>query len=199
MEQESARLARNALAADVVLLGRWSGVLSVLAIERAKEPFRGCLALPGGFVKSAEDPLAAAIRELAEETGIEISGVLLGQLGCYDTPGRDPRGRVTSLAFYACVSDSPEAVAASDAQAARWLAVSEFLRPVTRIAFDHRDIVGDALLRWFRAASCPASTWRSAGSPDAAVGRGLSGTELRGVRPGASCAPRWAPGNPRHR
>ena len=45
--------------------------LSVLLIERGIEPFRGCWAFPGGFMRIDEDADTGALRELKEETGFE--------------------------------------------------------------------------------------------------------------------------------
>jgi 8-oxo-dGTP diphosphatase len=88
--------------------------LQLLLIKRAAEPFKGCWALPGGFVNPDESLETAAARELEEETG--VSGVYLEQLYTYGAPDRDPRDRIISVAYYALVpSDRLELRAASDA------------------------------------------------------------------------------------
>ena len=135
--------------ADVVLFTRQAGVLSVLAVERGKEPFRAVLALPGGFVESGESAPDAAVRELVEETGIRLGRKRLRRLGCYRTYGRDPRGRVVSVAFHGYASGAPAAVGGSDAKVARWVPVADFLSPGVEVAFDHRDIVRDAVVKRF--------------------------------------------------
>ena len=54
------------LTADIILLVGHE----VLLIRRGHDPFRGSWALPGGFVDAGEVVLAAAERELMEETGV---------------------------------------------------------------------------------------------------------------------------------
>ncbi len=71
------RLIRNAPCAGVVIVR--DGL--VLLSERAKEPFRGWWEVPGGFVERGEHPADAAIREVREELGIDIS--LTGLIGIY--------------------------------------------------------------------------------------------------------------------
>ena len=134
---------RPGLTVDCIIFGYQSGQpLQVLLIQRAILPFRGQWALPGGFVDMDEDLEEAARRELEEETG--VSGVFMEQLYTFGQPGRDPRGRVVSVAYYALVNLSEYPVrAASDAREAAWFPIGQ-LPP---LAFDHAGIIGVAIAR----------------------------------------------------
>jgi 8-oxo-dGTP diphosphatase len=136
------------IAVDLVVLTLRSSVLNVLLVERGVEPFAGALALPGGFLADdGEDLLAAAHRELAEEAGLDAASLLLEQLATYGAPGRDPRGRVISVAYLAIRPDLPEPVAGTDASGAAWQPVADVLSGALPIAFDHRRIVTDGVER----------------------------------------------------
>jgi 8-oxo-dGTP diphosphatase len=121
--------------------------LQVLLISRGNEPFRGMLALPGGYVRNEESLGEAALRELSEETGVDGRKLHLEQLRAYGTPDRDPRGRVITVAYLALGADLPIPQAGTDAQAADWIPVDTILGPRTQLAFDHADIVREALER----------------------------------------------------
>jgi 8-oxo-dGTP diphosphatase len=127
--------------ADVVLFGEntFNG-LSVLLIQRKNPPHQFCWALPGGFVDIGEDLLAAAQRELEEETNLKIDN--LKQVGAFGNPKRDARGRVVTIAFTAkvCVEDF-EPKAMDDAMNIGWFLLEE-LPP---LAFDHDEIIKEAL------------------------------------------------------
>jgi 8-oxo-dGTP diphosphatase len=132
------------LAVDLAILTVRENRLQVLVIERDNKPFRGQVALPGGFLRAAEDLGDAAQRELAEETGLELGDLHLEQLATYGAPGRDPRGRVVSVAYLAIAPDLPIPTAGSDAQSARWAPVDEVR---SGLAFDHEVILHDAVER----------------------------------------------------
>jgi 8-oxo-dGTP diphosphatase len=128
-----------AVTTDVVLFTIRAGVLQLLLIRRAGEPFADAWALPGGFVEIDEDLEQAAARELAEETG--ISGVFLEQLYTFGTPSRDPRERIISVAYYALVPEERLSVhAGSDAKEVAWFPYTE----LPSLAFDHGEIVAMA-------------------------------------------------------
>ncbi len=119
--------------------------LKVLLIQRQHEPYEGRWALPGGFVEEEETLEEAALRELQEETGVQ--DVFVEQLYTFGEPGRDPRGRVITIAYYALVNLEEHPVrASSDARMARWFEVDR-LPP---LAFDH-DLILEAALARLRA------------------------------------------------
>jgi len=114
----------------------------VLVIERGDDPFQGHLALPGGYVDAGETSRDAAAREAAEETSLAIEPKRLHQLGVYDDPDRDPRGRVVSVAYTLTLPERANVIAGDDAAQAYWLDIEEALkRPM---AFDHKRILSDA-------------------------------------------------------
>lgn len=144
-------VARPAVTVDIVVLTVRERRLEVLLVTRGREPFRGRFALPGGFVHVGEGDVGgesldeAAIRELAEETGLDARHVLLEQFAVFGTPGRDPRGRVFSVAFFALVRPVLADVVkgGSDAAAAAFVSVEA----ARGLAFDHDGIVLGALQR----------------------------------------------------
>lgn len=98
----------------------------VLIVQRGKAPGRGIWSLPGGHVEPGETAMAAAQRELGEETGIAAN--LDHLVGLFDIVRRDAAGTVTlhyAIACYAGHWRSGEAEAASDALAVRWVAPDE--------------------------------------------------------------------------
>ncbi|HEX5404243.1 MAG TPA: NUDIX domain-containing protein [Pseudonocardiaceae bacterium] len=136
------------LAVDLVILTLRTTRLHVLLVERGVEPYRGAFALPGGFLNdTGEDITAAAQRELHEEAGLGTSGLHLEQLGAYSKPGRDPRGRVVSLAYLAIAPSLPEPIAGTDAAGACWIPVDDVLSGQLVLAFDHRLIVTEGVER----------------------------------------------------
>jgi 8-oxo-dGTP diphosphatase len=133
---------RAALTVDCVVFGFDEGELKVLLIQRGHKPFKGRWAFPGGFVGVDEALDEAARRELAEESGLQ--NIFLEQLYTFGAPGRDPRERVVSVAYYALVKlTDHRAKAATDAAEAEWFPISK----VPKLAFDHADILEAALAR----------------------------------------------------
>jgi len=125
-----------AVTTDIVIFTIRDRRLKLLLIRRAGEPYRGKWALPGGFVNIDEGLDEAARRELEEETG--VTGVYLEQLYTFGRPGRDPRERVITVAYYALIpSEKLRLRAASDAEAVGWFAMDE----LPELAFDHDEIV----------------------------------------------------------
>lgn len=133
---------RPSVTVDCVVFGLADAELKVLLIERGGEPFAGRWALPGGFVAENEPLDRAARRELEEETG--LADLFLEQLYTFGDPGRDPRGHVVTVAYYALVNlYDHKARAATDARRAEWVSLSA----ATGLAFDHDRILEVALAR----------------------------------------------------
>ncbi|WP_326807856.1 NUDIX hydrolase [Streptomyces sp. NBC_01775] len=118
----------------------------VLLIERRWDPFEGRWALPGGHVDAGETSRAAAARELAEETGVHVDPVDLRQLGTFDRPDRDPRGRYVTVAYLARVPADTPILAGDDARTAHWWP----LTGLPGLAFDHVDIILHAVAAHLR-------------------------------------------------
>ncbi len=121
------------VAVDVVILTEKGIVL----VKRLNEPFKDHWALPGGFVEYGETVERAAIREAKEETGLDVK--LVGLVGVYSDPNRDPRGHVISITFLA-EKVGGQLKAATDAKEVR-----VFSTIPSKLAFDHKIIIKDAL------------------------------------------------------
>jgi 8-oxo-dGTP diphosphatase len=136
------------LTVDLVILTLRGMGLQLLLVERGAEPCAGVMALPGGFLRDSDEPiLVAARRELSEEAGLDADALLLEQFGVYGDPGRDPRGRVVSVAFLAIAPRLPDPVAGTDAADARWTPADAVLSASLPLAFDHQRIVADGVER----------------------------------------------------
>ena len=116
--------------------------LSVLLVERGIEPYKGCWAFPGGFLRMDETTEAGALRELKEETEFDVEKGFLEQLGCFSDVNRDPRGRVLTIAYYALVQKG-DVKGGDDAAKAKWFAIGD----IPQLAFDHEKILRVALKR----------------------------------------------------
>lgn len=146
---------RPSVTVDLVIFTVIDKELRVLLVLRNEHPFKGHWALPGGFVRvkddrrdQGEDLDAAAVRELEEETGLATSAagrIFLAQFGAFGRPGRDPRMRVISVAYYALVRPTlvPLIRAGGDVAHAQWFAVTD----LPELAFDHREILDAAIAR----------------------------------------------------
>jgi 8-oxo-dGTP diphosphatase len=148
---------RPSVTVDLVILTVLDRDLKVLLVRRNEHPFKGRWALPGGFVRvsddrkdQGEDLDAAAARELEEETGLSRAScgpIFLEQVRTFGAPGRDPRMRVISVAYYALVRSTlvPLVRAGGDVSGTRWFSVEEL--PGDGLAFDHAEILEAAIER----------------------------------------------------
>jgi bifunctional NMN adenylyltransferase/nudix hydrolase len=123
---------------------------SVLLVQRGASPGKGQLALPGGFVNQYETCREAALRELIEETRIDIPQKTLSNLiksqKEYDDPWRSTRGRTFTTCFWIdLVHDIklPKVKGSDDAQKALWVPISQL--KTQEMYEDHYDIISDML------------------------------------------------------
>jgi 8-oxo-dGTP diphosphatase len=130
------RMPKLTMTTDIVIFTIRNDRLKILLIERQNPPYQGKWALPGGLVEEDEDLDVCAHRELEEET--KVAGLTLEQLHAFGAPGRDPRGRLVTVAYYTLVHpDRLRPEAGSDAANVRWFAVDA----LPALAFDHAEII----------------------------------------------------------
>ena len=108
----------------------------IVLIRRKNPPYQDCWALPGGFVDVGETVEEACVREMKEETSLDVE--LVRQLGAYSAPDRDPRHHAISVVFLARAKGEPEA--GDDAQGVGVFTEKNLPSP---IAFDHAKILAD--------------------------------------------------------
>jgi 8-oxo-dGTP diphosphatase len=143
MKRAVARATRVQVTVDVVIFTIRDGALHLLLVRRGIDPYKGRWAIPGGFILEGESLEQAALRELREETG--VGQVYIEQLYTFGDPGRDPRGRIITVAYYALIAlDRAPVHAGTDAAEARWWPVTALPK---RLAFDHERIIEYALER----------------------------------------------------
>ena len=111
---------RPSFTVDNLLFADGGDGMAVLMIRRGGHPYLGQWALPGGFVQSGECAEDAAMRELKEETGIEVA---TEQLFTVSTPNRDPRGWTVSTCFMGLLPEIVAPKAGDDAVDARWFTI----------------------------------------------------------------------------
>ena len=106
----------------------------LLLVRRGREPFQGCWDIPGGFIEDGEDAADAALRELREETGLDVT--LTGFLGIFgDVYGGDRGDHTMNLFWTGVASDAQQARAASDVSELAWFA-PDSLPPRDSLAFE---------------------------------------------------------------
>ena len=109
----------------------------IVLIKRKNEPFKDRYALPGGIVEYGEKVEDALVREVKEETGLDVEIYRL--VGVYSDPDRDPRGHFVSVCFVA-IPKGGELKASDDAKD---VALFDLDR-IPKLAFDHNRMIDDA-------------------------------------------------------
>ena len=108
----------------------------VLLIRRGHKPYAGMWCLPGGMVDPGETVQTAAVREVKQETRLEVSIAHIH--GVYSAPGRDPRGNYVSITL---VADEVQGEPELTEEALEWKWMDP--RKSIEMAFDHARILKD--------------------------------------------------------
>ena len=99
---------------------------ALLLIKRDREPARGQWSLPGGRVEIGETLREALVREVREETGVDVD--VDGLIGVAERIVRDDDGAIEYhyvILDYVCTPRSTILKAGDDAADARWVPVGE--------------------------------------------------------------------------
>jgi bifunctional NMN adenylyltransferase/nudix hydrolase len=119
----------------------------ILLIKRGAFPGRGLYAMAGGFLDSSEPIRHCAVRELIEETGIDLSYEELDKsikdYQVFDDPNREPRGRMIShtYLFDLQLPELPKLKAADDASEAMWFPLKDLDKIRSQMGGDHYRII----------------------------------------------------------
>ena len=98
----------------------------VLLVRRGTEPLKGHWTLPGGMLELGEALTAGTVREVREETGLDVEPIeLIELLDRVHREGERVRYHYV-IADYLCRVTGGELRAASDADAVRWVERSEW-------------------------------------------------------------------------
>lgn len=122
--------------------------IEILLIKRKHFPYKGSYALPGGFVDEFESVKCAALRELKEETGIELPLAVFNKAKTVSNPFRSLRGRVVSHVLYSQIFSKEEwetikqqAKAQDDAESLYFIDSSQENLSNLSLMEDHFDII----------------------------------------------------------
>jgi len=119
----------------------------ILLIQRGRAPGEGLLALPGGFIEADETVTQSAIRELIEETGLDVPlpelHAALREIRVFDDPWRSQRGRVLTHGHYFDLGERklPAICAGDDAANAFWVPRQALPDLEARFHDDHYQIL----------------------------------------------------------
>ena len=115
----------------------------VLLVRRRSEPGKGLWAFPGGFIEPSETLETAVVRELHEETRVELTAETLGSSikgrEVFDHPDRSLRGRTITHAFHFDFpsGELPRISAADDAELAQWVPLGDAIEMQEQFYEDH--------------------------------------------------------------
>ncbi|MCJ7648248.1 MAG: NUDIX hydrolase [Candidatus Lokiarchaeota archaeon] len=114
---------------------------NIILIKRKYPPYKDYYALPGGAVEKGETLKQAVIREIKEETNLDIE--IDDKVGVYDKPGRDPRGDVHSTVYKCKIIGGKDTIKSGDDSKDVIIISLKELENI-KLAFDHKEMLKDA-------------------------------------------------------
>ncbi len=111
----------------------------IVLIERLNEPLG--MAIPGGFVDIGESVEKALVREMKEETDLDVE--IISLLNVFSDPSRDPRFHTASVVYICKAEGIPKGL--DDAKEAIIYKKEEI--PFEKLVFDHAQILKEYLSR----------------------------------------------------
>ena len=130
-----------------------AGVLVVrgdelLLVRRTNPPHVGAWSIPAGFLERDEPPRRAAVRELREETGVDVDVEAIDRLGTRFV--ELPDGRHVLVLAYAVVREETEGEPrpGSDAGDARFWSLAAVDESDVRLEPGYRELFADAVDRF---------------------------------------------------
>jgi 8-oxo-dGTP diphosphatase len=131
------------LSVDAVVFQLVHETLQVLLIRRARDPFKGAWALPGGYNPKGETTREALHRVLGAKAGIDTESLeYVEQLYAFDTVARDPRGHAVSIT-YTCLGRDIVPSESDETQQPQFFALGN----LPELAYDHEAIIQFAVDR----------------------------------------------------
>lgn len=126
-------------------------VFILLGKRKSTKAFPNAWCIPGGYLNEGELLKECAIRELREETGVDVPLTSVMFVDVFDDLNRDPRGRVIDHVYTAVIDkcllpdlSHPEC----DLEDAQWFPVSKLAD--MQLAFDHNKSLREAYLKVLR-------------------------------------------------
>ncbi|MES2614846.1 MAG: NUDIX domain-containing protein [Bdellovibrionota bacterium] len=144
VEEARKKLSQNSfsVANSLVLCGNY-----ILLVRRKNYPGKYLYAMPGGHLEENEEPMAGALRELYEETNIELKQDELKSCfvkkGYYDYTERNPIARTFAHVFFYKLHfvECPKVTAGDDAHEAHWILLDELNSLEDKFFADHYQII----------------------------------------------------------
>ena len=123
------------VAVDCIIFGFDGLQIKALLVKRDLEPCKGINALMGGFVNRKESVQDAAKRVLNKLTG--LTDIYMEQLACFGDEGRDPGGRVISIAYFALIKIDDYNSDLMTEHNSQWFP----LEALPTLVFDHAEMI----------------------------------------------------------